>query len=535
MTDQEAEPIWTSVGDVPIERIRTVLDGMFDGVWMVAPDGHTTYANDAMAELLGLSREELHGRSLNDFLDPSLWPQADAFLVRQRSTPGERIELPFSRADGRELIGMLAGSPITAPGGEFVGTMLNFSDMTGKRAFEGQAAQNEKMQAIGEFAGGLAHDFNNLLTAIRGHAELAHAQAAEGSPIRGDLDQIILSADRASAITRKLLAFTRGQVLEPVLLDPGQLIADLVPMLSTLLGDEIDLILHVTPKHEWVRIDPVQFEQVIVNLVVNARDAMPTGGTLTMTVADVAQPRAERPDGLDEPPMDVQIGVADTGQGMDEATKARIFDPFFTTKQLGKGTGLGLATVFGIVTQSGGRIRVDSAPGEGARFRIDLAGATAPAHVNGGLPGIAIPVAGSGVVLLVEDEPAVREFSRRALEAAGYTVLSTSGANEALQASESWADRIDVVLTDVVMDGMTGPAVSKLVREQRPGVGVIYMSGFARDILDGGDPSAYDAFLSKPFSADAVARVVSRVIMANRLGVQAVEARTPTRVDKQSA
>jgi two-component system, cell cycle sensor histidine kinase and response regulator CckA len=516
MTNHESEPVWTSVGDVPMERIRTVLDGMFDGVWMVTPDGRTTYANEAMAQLLGLSRAALQLRSLNDFLDPSLWTQADEFLGRQRSAPGERIEFRFSRADGRELIGMLAGSPITTAEGAFVGTMLNFSDVTGKRAFEGQLAQNEKMLAIGEFAGGLAHDFNNLLTAIRGHAELAHSQADENSPIRADLDQIILSADRASGITRKLLAFTRGQVLEPVVLDPGQLVADLVPMLSTLLGDEIDVITHIVPMHKWVLIDPVQFEQVIVNLVVNARDAMPTGGTLTLTVADVDLPRSERPEEAAAAETGIRIVIADTGQGMDEATQARAFDPFFTTKPLGKGTGLGLATVFGIITQSGGRIQLDSAPGEGTRFTIDLAAVSPPTSAHPAASGTSTPVTGSGVVLLVEDEPAVREFARRALETAGYTVLSTSSGKEALRTSERWSEQIDVLLTDVVMGDMNGPDVCKAMRVKRPALGVIYMSGFARDILDRRDTTAYDAFVAKPFSADALARAVSRVMLAVR-------------------
>jgi two-component system cell cycle sensor histidine kinase/response regulator CckA len=330
MSDQlppDAIPVPTSVGDVPSERLHAVFDGMFDGVWMVSPAGLTTYANEAMAGLLGLSRLEMQGRALNDFIDASLWPVAEAFLERQRTTAGERIEMPFRRADGRDLVGMLAGSPISTAEGVFVGTMLNFSDVTAKRAYEAQLAQNEKMQAIGEFAGGLAHDFNNLLTAIRGHAELAHSEAPEGSSIRADLDQVILSADRASGITRKLLAYTRRQVLEPVLLDPSELIADLIPMLSTLLGDDIDVMLHVTPRHVWVRIDPVQLEQVIVNLVVNARDAMPTGGTVTLGVKNVEEPRLERPDRLLVPGVGVRITVADTGHGMDNATIARIFDP----------------------------------------------------------------------------------------------------------------------------------------------------------------------------------------------------------------
>ena len=508
----EPGPDSTSVGDVPAERLRAVLDGMFDGVWMVDPAGHTTYANAAMAELFALSRADMLGRSLNDFLDPSLWEHADAFLERQRSAPGERIEFEFIRADGRELLGMLAGSPITAPDGTFAGTMLNFSDVTAKRAFAAQLAQSVKMQAMGEFAGSLAHDFNNLLTALRGHAELAQIQLPEGSPIRADLDQVLLSADRAGGITRKLLAFTSRQVLEPVLLDPGQLVADLMPMLSPLLGNDIDAILHVAPQHSWVRIDRVQFEQIIVNLVVNARDAMPDGGTLTISVHDVEKPRAERPDESRVQDVGVRITVADTGYGMDAATKARVFDPFFTTKPLGKGTGLGLATVFGIVTQSGGRIDVESAPDEGACFLIDLPGVPAPAVSDSALPEPGAAVGETGVVLLIEDEPGVREFARRALESAGYRVLSTPGGKEALRASSRWGERIDVVLSDVVLDDMRGPDIIAQLRAERPDIRVVYVSGYARDIVDRDDPSAYDAFVTKPFSATVLTSALSRVL-----------------------
>ena len=506
----EAGSGMASAGQVPAERLRAVLDGMFDGVWMVDPAGRTTYANAAMAGLFALSRADMDGRSLNEFLDPSLWEEADAFLERQRTSSGERIEFEFRRADGRELLGLLAGSPITAPDGTFVGTMLNFSDVTGKRAFAAQLAQNVKMQAMGEFAGSLAHDFNNLLTALRGHVELAQFQLPEVSPIRADLDQALLSADRAGAITRKLLAFTSRQVLEPVLLDPGQLITDLMPMLSPLLGNDIDVVLHIAPRHSWVRIDRVQFEQTIVNLVVNAHDAMPDGGTLTMSVHDVEQPRSERPDGSHVNAA-VRITVADTGHGMDAATGARAFDPFFTTKPLGKGTGLGLATVFGIVTQSGGRIDLESAPNEGACFLIDLPGVAAPAAAAEH-PALETPVGGTGVVLLIEDEPGVREFARRALEAAGYRVLSSPGGKEALRASARWGERIDVVLSDVVMDDMRGPDIVAQLRAQRPDIRVVYVSGYAQDIVDRDDPSAYDAFVPKPFSAGVLTRAVSRVL-----------------------
>ncbi len=508
----------TSVGDVPMDRLHAVFDSMFDGVWMVAPNGRTTYANIAMAHMLAVSLTDLNGRTLNDFLDSSLWPAADAFLVRQQSVPGERIELRFRRADGRELDGLLAASSITASDGTFVGTMLNFSDVTGKRALEAQHAQEQKMRAIGEFAGGLAHDFNNLLTAIRGNAELAHAESAVGSSVRADLDEVIKSADRASAITRKLLAYTRRQVLEPVLVDPSSAIGDMIPMLSTLVGDDVAVILHVSPRHGWINVDPVQFEQVITNLIVNARDAMPGGGTLTLTVANVEESRSEQPE-AGANGSKVRITVVDTGHGMDEATRLRAFDPFFTTKALGKGTGLGLATVFGIVTQSGGAIQVESTVDVGTTFTIDLPSEPQPGMIRRASPEPDAPVvAGVGVVLLVEDEDAVRAFTRRALERAGFTVLDSPGGVEAVRLSDGWAGEIDVLVTDVMLDGIRGPEVVRRLRTTRPTVGVIYVSGYPEELLNGAATGSYDAFLAKPYTADVLTRAVSRVIAARPQG-----------------
>jgi signal transduction histidine kinase len=293
--------------------------------------------------------------------------------------------------------------------------MLNVSDVTGKRSIDAQIVQNQRLEAIGQFAGGIVHDFNNLLTAIQGYAELARAALPEGDPIRGDLDQVLAGASRASAITRKLLAFTHRQILVPVDIDPAQVIADLVPMLRPLLGDDIDVAVEVEEEHGWIRVDPTQLEQVIINLAVNAHDSMPTGGTMTIAVHDLGSIDPDRPDpDLNAGPF-VRISVSDTGTGMDEATRAKIFDPFYTTKRPGKGTGLGLSTVFGIVTQSGGQIGVETAPGEGSTFHVDLprlgtAVLPGPPHLAEATPRRA------GVVLVVEDDAAVREFARRSLE-----------------------------------------------------------------------------------------------------------------------
>jgi PAS domain S-box-containing protein len=505
----------TSVGQVPMDRLRTIFDGMFDGVWLVAADGRTTYANAAMAGLLGLAPSQMHGRPMTDFIDEGLWPDVEAFLARQRTVSGERMELRLRRADGSDLFGLVAGSPIYTLEGAFAGTMLNVSDMTGKRSIDAQIAQNQRLEAIGEFAGGIAHDFNNLLTAISGYAELARSRLPEGDPVRNDLDQVVAGAERATAITRKLLAFTRRQVLEPIVLDPAQLIADLFPLLKPLLGDDIDVIFHIDPKHGWVRADPGKLEQVFVNLAVNARDAMPAGGTLTLGVEDVTPSDPDRPDPDQTAPPSVRITVSDTGTGMDEETRTRVFDPFFTTKDLGRGTGLGLATVFGIVSQSGGQISVDSAPGKGATFTIDLpqVGVTNGSQVQP--HAVAARHRGLGVVLLVEDDFAVREFARRVLEAAGFVVLNSGNGEEAIEANERWADGIDVLVTDIVMPGMHGPELAERLRVLRPGIGVVFMSGYAQDAIGGGgELGTFGAFLSKPFNRDALVRAVRGAVEA---------------------
>ena len=507
----------TSVGQVPMDRLRSIFDGMFDGVWLVAASGRTTYANGAMAGLLGSTPAEMRGRPITDFLDEALWIDVKGFLARQRNQAGERMELRLRRADGSDLFGIVAGSPITTDEGVYVGAMLNVSDVTGKRSMDAQVVQNQRLEAIGLFAGGIVHDFNNLLTAIQGFAELARTSLPEGDPIREDLDQVLGSAARASAITRKLLAFTHRQILVPVDVDPGQVIADLVPMLRPLLGDDINIAVEVEEEHGWIRVDPTQLEQVIVNLAVNAHDAMPTGGTLTISARDLRSIDPDRPDpDLSAGPF-VRISVSDTGTGMDEETKARIFDPFYTTKSPGKGTGLGLSTVFGIVTQSGGQIQVETAPGKGSTFHIDL-----PRVGNALLPAprhLAEAALRSGVVLVAEDDPPVREFARRALVAGGYTVLVAAGGDQALQASERWGKEIDVLLTDIVMPGVHGPELAARIRVKRPGIGVVFMSGYADDDLaqDVGLNGSGE-FLPKPFSGDALRRAIGRATDPGRRG-----------------
>jgi PAS domain S-box-containing protein len=514
ITGEEVLGLVTSVGQVPAERLRTIFDGMFDGVWLVSAEGTTTYANAAMAELLGTSSDAMRDRAITDYMDPEHWAAMTGFLKRQRKQAGERMELRFRRTDGSALFGIVAGSPITTREEVYVGTMLNVSDVTGKRSIDAQVVQNQRLEAIGQFAGGIAHDFNNLLTAIQGYTQMAIDNLPANDPIRHDLAQVIASSERATAITSKLLAFTRRQVLLPVDVDPAVVVAGMLPILAPLLGDVV-VALDVNANHAWVRVDPSQLEQVIMNLALNARDAMPEGGTMTISLHNLEGADPERPDpDLTAGPF-VRISVADTGVGMDEATKAQIFDPFYTTKLEGQGTGFGLSTVFGIVAQSGGQVQVETALGEGSTFHIDLPRVVGRAPAE--RPVRATPTRrGSGAVLLAEDDPAVRLFARRSLESAGYTVFAAAGAEDAIHASENWSSSIEVLVTDIVMPGMHGHELAKLIRKTRPGIGIVLMSGYTDHAL-ARDPGIGDfEFLNKPFTIGALTNAVGRAADAAR-------------------
>ena len=505
----------TSVGQVPMERLRTIFDGMFDGVWLIGSDSRTTYVNEAMAGLLGTTPDAMHGHPITEYLSEEYQATAEAMISRQPVSNAERVDMRFLRADGADLWTLVAASPIVNVDGSYVGSMLNVSDVTGKRAAQNQALQNQKLEAIGAFAAGISHDFNNLLTSIRGYTELAHAELPEGE-IRADLDQVIASADRAQAITGRLLAFTRGQALQPVVVDPGRVLLDMLPMLRSLLSEDIDVVLDVEPGKFWIRIDPVALDQVLVNLAVNAEDAMHDGGTLTISMDEVEGRPPEALGGGEAQKPSVRIRITDSGAGMDETTLARLFDPFFTTKEVGKGTGLGLSTVYGLIVQSGGSIRVESAVAAGSTFTI-LLPKVAARFDRQPLPAAQQPDAGVGVVLMVEDEPSVREFARRVLDRAGHTLLTAGNGEEALHVAESWEGSIDVLLTDIVMPGMHGQVLAARLLKARPDVRVIFMSGYAEDSIPALDRLATPAtFLGKPFSSMTLTEAVAREITEAR-------------------
>ena len=368
---------------------------------------------------------------------------------------------------------------------------------------EDQLRQAQKMEAVGQLAGGIAHDFNNLLTAILGFCELLLEEMAPANPSRADLLEIQTAGVRAAGLTRQLLAFSRRQVLQPKVHDLNVLVADIEPMLRRLIAENIALTVSLDARHALIRIDSTQLEQILVNLVVNAGDAMPRGGRLTIETAD--RDDASR----------VALIVRDDGVGMDEATLRRIFEPFFTTKGVGKGTGLGLATVQGIVTQSGGDVAVESEPGRGTTFTISFPLTTDAAAGAPDAASAPVVPGGSETVFVVEDDAAVRHLARLTLQRNGYRVLEAGSPREALAIAGASTEPIHLLLSDVIMPDSEGPPLIDRLRTGRPGLQVLYMSGYTDDriathgVLDEGTP-----FLHKPFTPVALAQKVREVLDA---------------------
>jgi CheY-like chemotaxis protein len=363
------------------------------------------------------------------------------------------------------------------------------------------------MEAIGRLAGGIAHDFNNLLGVISGYSELLRHRYPD-HPGADRIRQIESAGSRAAGLTRQLLAFSRKQVLEPKVVDVGALVGDLGRMLQRLLGEDVRLTIRSEADVDPVRADPTQLEQVVMNLTVNARDAMPLGGELTISVG---MTEADARDASLPAGRYVALSVRDTGCGMDAATLSHVFEPFFTTKERGKGTGLGLATVYGIVKQTGGCVRVESAPGAGSTFTILLPPTqerSAPAQLAA-----APPRGGRETVLVVEDEPGMLELARETLEQNGYSVLAASSGDEALRLAASHATSIELLLTDVVMPGIGGPALAERLTRRQPRLRVVFMSGYTADrIAHHGALAEGTLLLQKPFRADALLRKVAQAL-----------------------
>jgi CheY-like chemotaxis protein len=369
------------------------------------------------------------------------------------------------------------------------------------------------MEAVGRLAGGVAHDFNNVLMAVLGRCDLLKFRLPAGSPLREDVEEIRIAADRAAILTRQLLAFSRRQLLQPRLMNLNLVLGGVERLVRRLLGEEVELLTALAPDLNSVRVDPGQIEQVIMALALNAREAMPSGGTLRLETANVALSDPELLEIADIPPGPyVLLTIQDSGVGMDGEVLAHIFEPFFTTKGPGQGTGMGLATAYGIVRQSGGGIMVESAPGCGATFRIYFPRAIDTPETPPPASGAGAPAA-SATILVAEDDPGVRSVVTQVLETYGYRVLTANGGPEALRLSAGHPGPIHLLLTDVVMPGMSGPALAKTLTPTRPEMQVLYMSGYTEDHFAQQGILIPDVpFLPKPFSADGLVQRVQEML-----------------------
>jgi PAS domain S-box-containing protein len=390
-------------------------------------------------------------------------------------------------------------------------------DITDRRLLEDRLAQAEKVESVGRLAGGIAHDFNNLLTAILGYTELLLSNHGPDDPDRPDLEEIQKAGQRAASLTQQLLAYSRKQMLMPKEVDLNQAVVNLQGMLGRLIREDISLTYALAPVPALVKVDPTQLEQVILNLVLNARDAMPAGGSIRLEVARVKLADVDVPsDQITRASEYVRLRVIDNGIGIAPDARPHLFEPFFTTKELGKGTGLGLASVYGIVRQSNGFISVDSEPGRGATFTMHFPAVTAVIHAADDAPPPAVtPAGGQETILLVEDEDAVRVIVGAVLRRHGYHVLEAGTTPQAFDLFEQHASEIDLLVTDVVMPGMNGPSLAQRLVARRPELRILFISGYADATFEGAGPNV--SFLSKPFQATTLAAKVRETLSKRRV------------------
>jgi PAS domain S-box-containing protein len=504
------------------KNYRRIVETAYEGIWCIDLEDKIVFVNARMAEMLGYAANELMGQPIAMVLEPE-WLALALAKIEEHLRKGlkEQVDLKFRRKDGTDLWGIVTASPLLTQKGRYSGALGMVTDITRRkraeealRQSEEQLRQAQKLEAIGRLAGGIAHDFNNILTAIGGYCELLLQTLERPDPRHRDVQGIQEATDRAATLTRQLLAFSRKQVTQPRPLNLNEVAADTDKMLRRLIREDIDLKTILDPQLGAVTADLGQIEQVIMNLVVNARDAMPAGGRLTLETANVE---------LDEiyiqghTPVKagpyVLLAVSDTGVGLDQQAREHLFEPFFTTKKQGQGTGLGLSTVYGIVKQGGGFITVYSEEGKGTTFKIYLPRLTRDLTAATPAPPSISEATGSETILLAEDEEIVRSVIHRILAGSGYAVLEAGSGPEAIKISGEHQAPIHLLLTDVLMPEMNGPKLAESIMPFRPNIKVLYMSGHTENaIVHHGVLDPEIAFIQKPFRRDSLLRKVRQVL-----------------------
>jgi two-component system cell cycle sensor histidine kinase/response regulator CckA len=490
-------------------RLAAIVASSHDVIVGLSMSGTITSWNASAERICGYRPDEVVGQRLSDLVAPSRRHEV-AELISSALSGAEtrqRGALLVTR-ERRRVEVELSVSPVRSPNGAIVGASAIARDVSDRRSLEAQLYQAQKMEAVALLAGGIAHDYNNLLTVVMGYAEHVLSRL-EQEELRGDLEEIRVAAEHGSALTRKLLAFGRRQPLQPKLVDLNEVVEGIQPMLSRLIGEHIVLSCELDARLTSVRADATQLEQVILNFAVNARDAMPEGGRLVLATANAEYDRADldrHGAGALEPGPYVELSVTDSGIGMDPVTCSQIFEPFFTTKSAERGSGLGLASVHGIVEQSGGLLRVRTSPGQGSTFSVSLPAVTAPA-APAGRKHVAEPAPGRAATILVtEDDPAIRSLLRSVLGAGGHEVIVAADGHEALELFERRASAIELLVTDVVMPGMGGVELAGEILSRRPSLPVLYMSGYNQQLIAGAN------FLQKPFSSAAFMTKVAELL-----------------------
>ena len=499
-------------------RFRSMAEQLLDVLYVTDPSSVIRYVSPSVRKVFGREPQEMIGRPFVDFLEESQIPIA---MGRYREalaagvSPSPTVGLLMRRKDGGLFHGEVNASPHFEDGR--VTSMIGLiRDVSGREALEEQLRQAQKMESIGRLAGGVAHDFNNLLTAIIGNVSLALADLVDADPLHACLTEVSRAAESAASLTRQLLAFSRKQLFDPRVMNLSEVVADMKGMLRRLIGEHLTLTSALAGDLGPVRIDPHQVEQILVNLCVNARDAMPDGGEIVLETANVrldAEYCRRHPGAA--PGDHVLLAVSDRGCGMDARIKEHLFEPFFTTKPSGKGTGLGLAMVYGAVKQHGGQVEVESEVGRGSTIRIylprvDESPEKPTRRQDAGLP------RGQETVLLVEDETAVRELAERLLKRQGYRVHAFASGGEALQALEGLAEPVHMLFTDVVLPGMNGRDLAERVSGARPGLRVLFTSGHSDEVIAHHGVLDRVEFIAKPYTASSLARRVREVLDGGR-------------------